>query len=416
MKRVDDLFLDPGSPRGIAVFQLTEGEKPSSLIYPDVPAFLHDGRRMVYHGPDGPMVCNLDDPAATRPLCDAPAKGCHLAVYPSGRFVALGETSAEKGGQFRVWRADADTGRVDPVFECTGKVPGLSIQAGKLSVATVSSDGLRFAATAFLGDGHTKNAPFGVIVIEPGSGAITVAAESPHLLTHLQYCKSTDADASHDLLVQQNHGSIVDETGHFLRLLGPPSDGGADVHALRDDGTRWRDLPWGRDGQESCIGHQMWRGTGGSAVTITLQNQDTSYGWADGTRQEVIVGWPVPADPAKPHIGRQHKGSRRVLLSEGVPNGRWCHFGLDASGLRCVLDTFPIYNGIRAGMEVWIASAPDENRAMTFRYILNSGTTFPGKWSHAHPILSPNGNELLFNSDLSGANQIYMVTGLAYPG
>ena len=39
MKRVDDRFLDPRTPRGVAVYQLTENEKASSLIYPDMPAF-----------------------------------------------------------------------------------------------------------------------------------------------------------------------------------------------------------------------------------------------------------------------------------------------------------------------------------------------------------------------------------------
>jgi len=188
-----------------------------------------------------------------------------------------------------------------------------------------------------------------------------------------------------------------------------------DVHVIRDDGTDWRDMPWGRDGEESCIGHQMWRGQGRSAVTVTLQNRDTSYGWADGTRQEVVAGLPAPADKDGEHLGRLNTGGRRVVLSEGFQNGRFCHFGLDASGLKFVLDTFPVFNGVRAGMAVYIGSAEDEESPLTFHYILNTGMTFgPVATGHAHPILSPSGDELFFNSALTGKTQVYMVTGFNY--
>ena len=35
---------------------------------------------------------------------------------------------------------------------------------------------------------------------------------------------------------------------------------GADIHVIRDDGTNFRNMPWGRDGNEFCQGHQCWRG------------------------------------------------------------------------------------------------------------------------------------------------------------
>jgi hypothetical protein len=44
---------------------------------------------------------------------------------------------------------------------------------------------------------------------------------------------------------------------------------GADIHVLRDDGSTFRDMPWGRDGNEFCKGHQCWRGRTSWAITST---------------------------------------------------------------------------------------------------------------------------------------------------
>ncbi len=186
---------------------------------------------------------------------------------------------------------------------------------------------------------------------------------------------------------------------------------GVDAHVVRDDGTNWRNLPWGRDGKESLIGHQIWRGNTRAGVTVTLENPDTSYGWAAGTRQDVVAGWPVPAT-RDAHTGRLTRGASRarVELSKGFPTARFCHLGTDATGLRLALDTFPIFDGERAGMQVYFASARNEQSPARFTYLLNSRNTFTGKSLHAHPILSPDGTMLLFNSAVSGTRQLYLVT------
>ena len=44
--------------------------------------------------------------------------------------------------------------------------------------------------------------------------------------------------------------------GGIHRLTGGE---GADIHVIRDDGTLFRNLPWGRDGNEFCQGHHCWR-------------------------------------------------------------------------------------------------------------------------------------------------------------
>lgn len=70
---------------------------------------------------------------------------------------------------------------------------------------------------------------------------------------HPQYCRSSAPEARRDILVQENHGNRCDAAGKNLRSTGSL---GADIHVVRDDGSRFRNLPWGRGGNEFCQGHQ----------------------------------------------------------------------------------------------------------------------------------------------------------------
>lgn len=403
-------FTDSRSPKGIRVTQPVVDPKGASLIYPDQPCFLSDGRSFVFHGSEGTAVCYPGKKVRTRKLFKD-SRSRPIVVTFDGRFVYYAEHSDKKGGSVTLFRKDLETFRSERLFQAQGKLPGTKLPALKFNPATVSSDNRRVAGSMFLGDGKTKDAPYGIVALDLDSGLACIAAEHRDFLNpHLRYCRSTEAEASHDLLIQMNHGARIEADGRAALLLGPPSDGGVDIHVVRDDGANWRDLPWGRDGKESLIGHQIWRGDTRAAATVTLENPDNSYGWADGSRQDVLAGWPVKASP-NAHRGRLTPGGRRVWLSEGFKKARFCHLCSDASGLKFVFDTFPIFDGERAGMQIFVGSAKNETSPLKFRYILNSRVTFGGPAGyHAHPVLSPDGSRLMFNSMASGTRQFYMVT------
>lgn len=407
------LFDEPNMPEGVRVYQVTDDPERASLIYPDRPSFLADGRRFVVNTSSGPAVCDPDDNFALRPLFgDGAPRGLRLTY--DGRYAYFNRRGKDEGG-LTLARIDLDTGDIEDLFHAADVLPGTDVPAEKFRIATVSADNRRVAAGVYLGDGETPDAPFAIMAIDLERGSVHHVIEHRDFPNpHLQYCRSEEPEAMHDLLVQMNHGSSTNAEGKLVRGQGPPSDKGVDLHVIRDDGTHWRDLPFGRDGEESCIGHQVWRGRTRAVATVTLQNRDTSYGWAEGSRQEVVAGWPLPADPEQPHMGRLSSGAQRVRLSEGFEDPRFCHLACDATGLKFALDTFPIFDGKRAGMQVYYASAPDEMSPLTFRYILNTGVTFnAANGYHAHPILSPDASMLLFNSNITGKPQAYMVTGFA---
>lgn len=416
MRDVTSLF-DDHLPAGVTVHQITDDPGGASLVYPDIPSFLADGRRFLVHASSGPAICDPDDRYALRPLFEDSA-GIDLRLTIDGRYGYYAHPQPEGSARLTVSRIALDTLRREELFHAVGTLPGLPVRADRFRVGTVSRDNRRIACGVFLGDGKTPDAPYGIAVLDLDRGEARVAAEDRDFINpHLQYCRAPEPEASHDLLVQMNHGARTDADGRCLRALGPPEDGGVDVHVVADDGSRWRDMPFGRDGRESCIGHQIWRGQGRSAVTVTLQNRDTSYGWADGSAQEVVAGWPMPAEQAAPHRGLSTPGARRVLLSAGFPHPRFCHLACDAAGLRFVFDTFPIFDGRRAGMMIYAGSAPDENSPLVFQCLLNTGVTFSANNGyHAHPIISPDGKLLLFNSNITGTPQAYRIDGFAFPG
>ena len=410
------LFVDNNSPEGLQVFQLTDDPKGASATYPDLPSFLADGRRLVLNTSDGPVICDPDDGGSLRPIFPA-GEGKGITVSYDGRYGFFSETVTDGDGSLTVSRVDLETLEIEELFHADGLMPGTDLRADRFSFATVSSDNRRLATCLWLGDGNTADAPFGIYCLDLDRGkANFVVADVDFYNPHLRYCPSTVPEASHDLLVQMNHGSHFAPDGTCLLGLGPISDLGVDIHAVRDDGSNWRDLPFGRDGIESNIGHQIWRGRGTSVVTVTLQNPDISYGWADGTEQGVVAGWPILTIKDQPHRGALISGARRVVLSEGYTRPRFCHLASDTTGLKFVFDTFPIYDGNRAGMLVIIGSAPNEESPLNFRYLLNSGVVFTGMkgHDHAHPILSPDGGRLFFNSNMTGVPQAYMATGFSF--
>ena len=77
-------FQDGRSPRDLRVFQVTKDPQGASLIYPDLPSFLADGRRFIVQTSTGPAICDLDTNATLTPVfqADAPSQ---IRCSPAGQ-------------------------------------------------------------------------------------------------------------------------------------------------------------------------------------------------------------------------------------------------------------------------------------------------------------------------------------------
>ena len=141
---------------------------------------------------------------------------------------------------------------------------------------------------------------------------------------HPQYCRSTDPETARDILIQENHGNETTADGVITQLTG---GAGADIHVIRDDGTNFRDMPWGRDGNEFCQGHQCWRGQSTWAITSTGTNQPSEAQLIEGR-----------AAPHADHIGIKTPGGVRNDVSRSFTSPHFYHFATNANGTRLVSD------------------------------------------------------------------------------
>ena len=199
-----------------------------------------------------------------------------------------------------------------------------------------------------------------------------------------------------DIMIQENHGNVANAQGEVTKLT---TGLGADIHLIKDDGSDFRNLPWGRDGNEFCQGHQCWRGTSAWAITST--------GTHEPPEQQLIE---AKAVPAAEHLGLASPGDgKRNHLSRSYSQPCFSHFSTDLQGQLLVTDT-----SIKdAGGRVMLTrlGKPGEDAATGWRCIAMPRSSW-GKGSHIHPFLAPDGQTAFFNSDESGQLQAYMVRGL----
>ena len=162
---------------------------------------------------------------------------------------------------------------------------------------------------------------------------------------HPQYTRQTDPVASHDIMIQENHGNIITADGRVEKLT---SGLGADIHLIRDDGTDLRDFPWGRDGNEFCQGHQCWQGKSDIAITSTSTREPDE--------RQLISGRAVA------HVGDEGINTPdgwRNDLSRSFDGPDFWHFATDRDGTRLITDAGPK----DGGGAVWLFDLPEKRKA-----------------------------------------------------
>lgn len=403
-----DLLAD-NSPAGLEVFQLTsETDVPASHIYMEAQIFTPDSKRFIVHRAAHAHGRIVGDPRHQYLLCDLEAGGrltpltdeantTGPSLSPDGEWLYYFlDDTVPGGGQWTLKRVRLDGSGRETLLVAAGPLPGSSRCLSRLyPLSTISSDGQRIAMCGFLGDGQTPNSPWGLVVCDLATATVQLVLEGQTWCNiHPQYCRSRDTEAAHDLMVQENHDNTTNAQGAVERLVGGL---GADIHLLRDDGTNFRNLPWGRDGNEFCQGHQCWIGETTWAITST------------GTRQppeaQLIAGTGAPyAD----HVGLATPGGQRNDLSRDFDGPNFFHFATDRAGRKLITDSGPH----DAGGGLWVADLGDPATASLTNWTsLLCPRDSWDKTVHIHPFLSPDGTMGFFNSDESGILQAYMVRG-----
>lgn len=403
-------LLDADSPKGIEIVQLTtEADVPSSHLYMEAQIFTLDSKRFVLHrsatahggSRSDPkhqyLRCDLDDDCSLHPLTEE-LGATAATVSPDNKYLYyFVDQTQPNAGRLALKRVNLDGTDRQTLLVIDSPLPGTSFRPSRpYPLSTISSDGKRLAISGFLGTGAKENEPFGLMVFDLDKAAVNLVYHGTTWCNmHAQYCRSLDPEASHDILIQENHGSSTDAKGSIVKLVGGE---GADIHVIRDDGTNFRNMPWGRDGNEFCQGHQCWRGRTPWAITST------------GTRKppeaQLIEGLPAPHAG---HVGLKTPGGVRNDLTREFPKPKFYHFATDLAGKRLISDAAEF----KEGGKIFVADlgAPGNEPLRNFKYLLNPKSSCT-KQAHIHPFLSPDGSLGFFNSDESGILQAYLIRGL----
>ena len=403
-------LVDKTAPKGIEVLQLTtEADVPSSHLYMEAQIFSMDSKRFVLHRSATAHGSSQHDDKHQYLLCDL-TSGCTLqplthergatgaSLSPDGKYLYYFVNETEVGGgRLTLKRVNLDGTDRQTILVVDSPLPGTKFRPSRIyPLSTISSDGQRVAISGFLGDGKTDGAPFGLMVFDVQKAAVSLAIHGQSWCNmHPQYCRSTDAEASRDILIQENHDNVCTAQGAIQKLVGGV---GADIHVVRDDGSNFRNMPWGRDGNEACQGHQCWRGRMTWAITST------------GTRKppeaQLIEGRPAPHAG---HVGIKTPGGLRNDLSRSFPKPHFYHFATDIAGKRLISDAGPLSK--LATIYLAELGEPGKDPARDYQCLVSPKSSCR-KEAHIHPFLSPDGSLGFFNSDESGILQAYMIRGL----
>lgn len=411
MKCRKDL-LNENSPAGLTVWQLSDDEnRNSSHVYMESAVFTPDSRCMVFelsgqahfyypHHADHAFVhCDLEANGSLTPLAGGPHDTA-LSLCPRGEWAYyIRDESTPGAGKIAFMKVRLDGSEREVLQVIDSPIPGSAIQPSRIyPLSTISSDGMRLATSCFLGDGRSETATWGVLVFDIPTARAEIVYQSPSLSNvHPQYCRSLDTRCNRDLLIQENHGGGYDPNGAANGVCGADR-AGADVHVIRDDGTRHRSMPWGRDGQESVVGHQCWRGESESAIGSVTRNH-----------HHLLESLPVPHTG---HLGAATPGGERIDLGQGTDLKGFDHFGTDRSGRWLICDQG--HSEMKSDLYFADLGEPGAETVPRWTYLLNAKSDVPKNGSpvHPHPFLSPDGRRGFFNSDHTGRLEAYMITGL----
>lgn len=392
----------------LEVIQITEEAIPSSHVYMEAQIFTPDSQRLVLHRAAHPhgsdprdpehqfLVCDLEDSCRLTPITTEPGT-TGPAISPDGdHFYYFVDETEVNGGRLTLKRVRMDGTERETIYVLDHPIPGTNVRLSRpYPLSTISSDGKRISISGFLGDGTEAGIDWGLLVFEIEPPSVRLILRGPSWCNiHPQYSRQTDPDASHDLMVQENHGNTVSPDGRLQTLV---SGAGADIHLVRDDGSDFRNFPWGRDGNEHCQGHQCWVGRIDVAITSTITREPDEA--------QLIAG---RAAPHSGHDGIKTPDGWRNDLSRDFDGPDFWHFATDIEGRRLITDAGPR----DGGGAVWLFDLPetDDGPMRNPRKVAEPGSSWQ-KESHIHPFLSPDGKTGFFNSDESGKLQAYAVRG-----
>ncbi len=356
--------IETGS-NGVTVWQATEESCQVCNLYCERPYVSPDGSRFLY-------ARQLDDVS-----CDWEYVLCEFGTWKTetvGRGIPCVGVSYQgdhyyarsgKDGWLDIVRIDLDTGASDVRFTVPAVGQGFDCHPA------VSPDGRYLSFTRPLSFSPQR---FGLFLADRESGNTECIHEDPFICnSHAQF----DDGAGRTLLVQHNRGCEFTTDGKMTKCVGEKD--GCTLFLLDVPSGAVTRLPAGIPHSTPCTGHEAWIGTS-DEIIYTVESNFAYTGAPDAEGNILAVrpgGLPRRVAPgvAMMHIGTTPCG--RYFHADGGPGGRI------------------------------IAGSPVTGRYLDVCRSETQYTKAFGQKAHSHAYLSPDFRWMIFNSDRTGAPQVY---------
>ncbi|MHB9110025.1 MAG: YncE family protein [Armatimonadota bacterium] len=349
--------VETDADTGVAIFQLTDGPRPTDDIYGEQPYASADGTRIAvrHYAADGNegglSIVDLADGSMEPIFTGTP----HFPAFHAWGAHLYNQEDVDGALLLRRW--DYRTLKKEDVLS-------LPAELGRYSYGTVSPDGRYYAVIV-----HPQDAPCRLVLFDLADGSRRVLAEAAE-----QYFKHEQfsLDGSNRILIQANSADV---TVVNLGMVSLDADGidwlPVDAPPLVPNG-RW---PGAERYTPRCTGHEAWIGNTGRVFLSTAFDTDRNAClWSAGLEDAA----PTAVAPSATRFG--HVSVSRC--------GRyWIADAIEEEGV-------PIYLGAFA--------------TGTCRRLLFSRTEHDRhQWSHTHPYLTADNGWLIFTARREGVPQVY---------
>ena len=322
------------------------------------------------------------------------------SVSPDGKYVYyfVDETQVG-GGRLTLKRVGLDGTERQTILVVDAPLPGTKFRPSHIyPLSTISSDGKRLAISAFLGDGKTAGAPFGLMVFDLEKAAVSLVIHGPTWCNmHPQYCRSPDPEAV------PRHPHPGEPRQHVRR------HGGHQAAGRRRGGRHPRHPRRRHQLPQHALGPRRQRVLPGAPVLARPQR----LGHHQHRHAQAARG-PADRRPAPPHTpatwASRPPAACATTSAAASPSRTSTTSPPTSPASGSISDAAPLDKGGR----IYLAELgePGKDAAKNFQYLLSPRSSGK-KEAHIHPFLSPDGKLGFFNSDESGILQAYMIRGLA---
>ena len=347
---------------GVVVWQVTDDSLPVCNLYCERPYVSPDGNRFLYSreiGGDWDYV--LCEFGSWRTECVGHGVPCVGVSYQGDHYYARNAAN----GTLEIVRIDLNTGKSEVRFALAKGHRGIDCHPA------VSPDGRYLAFSNTLSFAPQR---FGVYLVDRDTGKCECIHEDPYICNaHTQF----DAGVGRTLMIQHNRGCEYTPDGTMVKCVGDKD--GCTLFLLEVPSGNVTRLPIGIPHTAPLTGHEAWVGQSDELIfTVESHSAYTGAPDADGNIILIRPGEKhrrIAQGVAMMHIGTTPCG--RYFCADGNPNGRI------------------------------IVGSPRTGRFMEVCLSYAKYTPKFGQKGHPHAYLSADFRWLVFNSDRTGAPQVY---------